>query len=82
MAEERQVAAPKPTKQTAAKPATVGTVTQLRTDLAAARRDLALEKLSSPTQIRQLRKNLARALTAERAKAIPAKVTAAAKESA
>ena len=42
-------------------------IAQLRADLSAARRDLALQKLDSPTKIRQLRKDLARALTKENA---------------
>ncbi len=49
-----------------------GTVAQIRAELAAARRDLALQKLDSPTTIRSLRKKLARALTVERAKQAPA----------
>lgn len=57
----------------APKQSAVGTSTskiaQLRADLSAARRDLALNKLDSPAKIRKLRKDLARALTAENAAA-------------
>lgn len=80
MAEERQVtttskisktpAAPAPKKAAAKAPAAAGTVARLRSDLSTARRDLALQKLDSPVKIRQLRKDLARALTAERATAL------------
>lgn len=63
-------AAPKPSP--AAKSGAVPKVAQLRADLSAARRDQALQKLDSPAKIRKLRKDLARALTAERARtAVP-----------
>ena len=70
-AEPKKPAAKAPvTKQPAtAKTATPAAtkIAQLRADLSAARRDLALQKLDSPTKIRQLRKDLARALTKENA---------------
>lgn len=66
-------AEPKKAPVKAAKaPAKKGTggnrIATLRTELSAARRDLALNKLDSPAKIRALRKDLARALTAEQAK--------------
>lgn len=61
-------AAESPSKSASSAAASSGTVTQIRAELAAARRDLALQKLDSPATIRQLRKKLARALTVERAK--------------
>ena len=61
--------AAEPKKTATAKTATPAAtkIAQLRADLSAARRDLALQKLDSPTKIRQLRKDLARALTKENA---------------
>lgn len=96
MAVERQVAAPAKVAKVAAKPApkqsaapaakqaapAAGTVAQIRADLSVARRDLALQKLDSPTKIRALRKDLARALTAERAKATTQAGATKAKEAA
>lgn len=63
-----KAAAPK--KPAAKKPAAdraPGSVAQLRAELAEARRQHALEKLESPATLKQLRRKLARALTAERA---------------
>jgi ribosomal protein L29 len=78
MAEERKMdttqkvtaAEPKkPTAKPAPKKAAGGNrIATLRADLSAARRDLALNKLDSPAKIRSLRKELARALTAENVK--------------
>lgn len=59
-------AAPKPSAKPAPK-AGATSVDRLRSDLAEARRQHALEKLESPVTLRKLRKDLARALTAERA---------------
>lgn len=67
----------RPRRRVVSAAASSGTVAQLRVDLAAARRDLALQKLDSPAKIRKLRKDLARALTTERAKAIPTATTSA-----
>lgn len=77
--------APKPAKAPAAstrKPAasagatgTTPKIAQVRADLSAARRDLALNKLDSPAKIKMLRKELARLLTAENAKTANAKET-------
>lgn len=64
-----KAAAPK--KPTAKKPAASagrapGSVSQLRVELAEARRQHALDKLESPATLKQLRRKLARALTRQR----------------
>lgn len=51
------------------KPAAPSKPDVLRTELAEARREQALGKLDSPAKLRKLRRDLARALTIERAKA-------------
>ncbi|MSU76307.1 50S ribosomal protein L29 [Patescibacteria group bacterium] len=65
---------PKKAPAKTAKPAkATGPMTpdRIRAELEEARRKHAMEKLESPNIIKKLRKDLARALTAERAKAQP-----------